>query len=394
MCRSLKESSEKNIRILLMRHVTRGTLLLLGLLIVPFTLSCTSNTAVEGIPVKDLVLSKERKLARRVIMTPEKEEAVREMSRVTENKVFKEISGFPEYRIGPLDVLVINSHVGENVTSKTVTVNSRGRISYSFIDDLYVNGLTPTELDSLLTKKMSGYIKRPRIDVLVTEFNSKSAMVLGQLTSLQASSYGKAASGRYHLHGKTTLVDLIAMAVGYTVQADIKSVKLIRDGHTYLLNLYDIITKGDDSQNVIINEGDFVDVPELPALGERVYVMGEVEDQGIYPLKQAQDLLGAIALAGSYTDLAKEENVLIVRTKGHEEKPLVMMADLRAILRKADIAQNIPLEDGDLVFVPNMKIADVNRWIQNITPLLDLLLYPGQFENLYFSNDKRVLLVD
>jgi protein involved in polysaccharide export with SLBB domain len=357
------------------------------------------NTAVEGTPVKDLVANnmipdKERKIARRGVRTKGDTEEIRRMSEVTENRVFKEINGFPEYRIGPLDTLEIQSHVGEDVSTRTVTVNSRGNISYSFIDDLHVDGLTPSELDILLTKKMSSYVKRPRIDVMVTEFKSKSAMVLGQFSSLQAVSTGKAASGRHILRGRTTLVDLISQAGGYTVNADIKSVKLIRAGKTYLINVWDIITKGDAGQDVIIDEGDYIDVPELPTFGERVYVMGEVEDQGIYPLKQAQDLLGALALAGSYTRFAKEENILIVRAQENGEKPLVMMANLREILREADISQNIPLVDGDLVYVPHMVIRDVDRWIQNINPLLELLLYPGRFENLYFDQDKRILLVD
>ena len=53
---------------------------------------------------------------------------------------------------------------------------------------------------------------------------------------------------------------------------------------------------------------------ELPTYGERVYVLGEVNVQGIYPLKQAQDLLAALALAGNTNRLAKEDGrVQLVR---------------------------------------------------------------------------------
>ena len=103
----------------------------------------------------------------------EDNEAITLMSQSRGNKTFIEISGIPEYLIGPSDVLEINSHIGDQVTSATVTVNSRGKISYSFIDDLEVNGLSPSQLDELITEKMSAFIKSPRIDVLVKEFNSK-----------------------------------------------------------------------------------------------------------------------------------------------------------------------------------------------------------------------------
>jgi protein involved in polysaccharide export with SLBB domain len=315
-----------------------------------------------GTPVKDLVKAQDERVVKKIHTV--------ELSNVKENKVFKDIEGIPEYRIGPLDELQINSHVGDQVSGTTVTVNSRGRISYSFID----------------------FVRHPRIDILVQKFKSKSAMALGELASLRSTNLGKAASGRYFLKGKTTVTDLIALAGGYTVDADLKNIKITRAGQSYTVNLYDIIERGDRSQNIIIDDGDVVDVPELGIFGERVYVLGEVEKQGVYRLDNAQDLLAAIALAGNYTDAAKEENTLIVRGYEPGKEPLVMMADVDALLRKGDLAQNIRLEDGDLVYVPPMLIGDINRWIKNIAPLLDLLLWPGKFDSLYFQ--ERLLLFE
>ena len=345
--------------------------------------SCYSSVAVKGTPVKELAPKREDVAARRADREAEKE-AVYKLSSVKENEVFVEIEGVPEYRVGPLDVLEISSHVGDKVTTTTVTVDNRGRISYSFVDDLEVGGLAPSQLDALLTNEIAKYIKNPRIDILVKEFRSKSAMVLGELASLRTNYLSQAASGKINLKGRTTLMDLIAMAGGYTVDADIKNVKIVKRGRTYRINLYDIIEKGDDRLNVVINDGDVLEVPELPEYGERVYVMGEVVSQGVYSLKDAQDLLAAIALAGSFTSLAKEENTLIVRAYEPGKNPLVMMADLKALFRKADIRQNIPLEDGDLVYVPRMLIGDINEWIANTKPLLDMLLYPAEFEEDYF----------
>ncbi|MBN1850167.1 MAG: polysaccharide biosynthesis/export family protein [Deltaproteobacteria bacterium] len=337
--------------------------------------------------MKDLIVAKDQRVIKRT-QTQEKIQEIAEMSKVSKNKVFIELSGVPEYRIGPLDALEIYSHNGAEVSLATITVDNRGKISYSFIDDLSVAGLTSSQLDERLTKELSNYIKNPRIDVIVTEFNSKFATALGELAALRVSYASKAASGKIPLQGKTTLMEFIAMAGGYTVDADIKKVKLIRQGKTYLINLYDIIEKGDGSKNVIIDDGDVVDMPALSIYGERVYVMGEVSTQGIYPLKDAQDLLGAIALAGSFTSLAKEENTLIVRGYGQEENgPLVMMADLKALLRKADLTQNITLQDGDLIYIPRMLIGDINEWIVNTTPLLDFLFYPKKYQDAYSTRN-------
>jgi len=353
--------------------------------------SCSSSTAVKGTPVKELNLSEGRRVMAEV-MSQEDMEAVTRLSRVKENEVFREIAGVSEYRIGPLDVLEINSYIGDKMSTTTVTVNSRGAISYSFLDDLETAGLTPSELDREITEGLSSYIRNPRIDILVKEFNSKSATVLGEFTALQSTTYLQAGSGRIPLKGRTTLLDLIAEARGYTVDADVKNTKLIRGGKTYMINLFDIIEKGDLSQNVIIDDGDTVEIPELPQFGERVYVLGEVVKQGIYPLKDAEDLLAAISLAGSFTRFAKEENTLVMRGYGPDKEPLVMMSDLKALLREADLGQNVHLEDGDLVYVPRMKIGDVNDWIQNIRPILDVLLWPGEMGR-YYSNDESLFAI-
>ncbi|MBN2124646.1 MAG: polysaccharide biosynthesis/export family protein [Deltaproteobacteria bacterium] len=367
------------------------TLLRLALVFILALPCCYSSTAVKGTPVNELGHEVDRKR----LDSAEREktrEALAEMSGVSSNRVFTEIDGVPEYRIGPLDILEISSYIGDKVETVAVPVNSRGKISYSFIDDAMVAGLTPSQVDELLTEKLSSYVRKPRINVLVKEFRSKNAMVMGELASLRASTVAQAASGRVALKGKTTLMDLISSAGGYTVDADIKNVKLIREGRTFLINLYDIIEKGDTAQDVIIDDGDVLNIPELPEYGERVYVMGEVNAQGVYSLKDAQDLLAAISLAGSFTSVAKEENTLIVRGYERGNKPLVMMADLNALLRKADLSQNISLEDGDLVYVPRMLIGDINEWVSNTTPLLDFLFYPADLESRYFI--RRYLHLD
>jgi protein involved in polysaccharide export with SLBB domain len=347
--------------------------------------ACSETTARLGTPVNQVAAPVDRVEPTRV-RTAENLQALAMMSDVKENATFLEIGGVPEYRVGPMDVLEISSLVGQTVSTTTITVDARGRISYSFLDDIQVAGLTSSEIDELLTRKLSGYVRHPRVRVLVKEFNSKSATIAGEFSILRATTYGtRAASGRINLKGRTTVMDLIAYGGGYTVDADIKNAKLIRQGRSYLINIYDIIERGDESQNVIVDNGDVVNIPELPRFGERVYVMGEVNGQGIYPLKDAQDLLAAIALAGNTTRTAKEENTLIVRGYEPGKPPLVMMANLKNLFRQADLSQNIRLKDGDLVYVPAMQIKDVNDWIINMTPVLNVLLWPGEFAQQYFT---------
>ena len=363
----MKDAKEKYL--LFIKTLIATCLLLMALMI----LAC-GTMAVKGTPVKELVATKPELEEMKKMKKAQKLELAK-MSQVTENSVFETIDGIPQYRIGPLDVLEINSRVGEKSAITLVTVNGLGKINFSFLDNLQAAGLTPTQLDALLTKGLSAYIRKPRIDVMMKKYKSKSALALGEFSLLRGGTSSMTGSGQIFLKGKTTLMDFIALAHGYTVKGDIRRLKLIRKGKTYVINIYDIIARGNENLNVIIDTGDTVDIPELPEVGEKVFVMGEVEDQGVYDLKDAEDLLSAIALAGKFTDEAKEENTLIVRATEPGKKPIVMMANCEALLERADLSQNVKLRDGDLVYVPRMVIGDINKWIRNLDPLLDWLFW-------------------
>ncbi len=342
-----------------------------------------SKKPLQGITAKEF--HRKNKNKEIVLSTRESEEKLDRLSNVKENTVFTEKKGYPEYKIGPSDMLEITSRIGSEYKIENVLVRSDGTISYSFVDNLEVEGLTAREIDKKLTKRLSNYVRNPRIDLLVKEFNSKNALVMGEVGVLRYVHY-EAGSGKIPLKGKTTLLDLLVTAGGYTDDANIKNIKLIRDDEIYYINLYDIVYKGKTAFNVIIDDGDMVEVPELPEYGEKIYVLGEVNYQGIYSLENAPDLLAALSLAGSYTRTAVEENTVVIRGYEPGKEPFVITSDVNTLLKKGDIEQNISLKDGDIVYVPRSTIGDVNEFIINTVPLLDYLLYPGKFRDAYGSH--------
>lgn len=366
--------------------------------------SCTFEA--KGIPVKDYTpsISVEDLHAKE-----EMEKEIRALSRVTENSVFTEKRGIPEYIIGPGDVLTINFWEGTTVTPYIASVRPDGRISYSFVDNILVSGHTAFEVVELLTEALKKYIKEPRLEVYVKEYKSKSALLFGQINVLQQ---GISGPGKYPLTGKTSILDLIVSAGGpitgrssgvygtvstamitggqipEAANADLRNVELVRRGKKYTVNLYNAMFRGDMSHNVILDDGDIITVPELPTFGERVFVFGEVAFQGIYRLKDAHDLLASLSLAGGVTRTAIKQDIKIIREyKERQRKPLILSADLDQILKQGDLAQNITLQNGDVVYVPRRVIGDINEFILNTTPLLEYLLYPGTFRNMY-SNEK------
>ena len=353
-----------------------------------FVLSLSACTfEARGIPVKEFRPTKAVEEAD-VKQKKEMEEEIVRMSHITENSVFTEIRGVPEYKIGPGDVLTITFWDGAKSTPFTTVVRPDGKISYSYIENITVAGCTAHEVDEKLTRALKRYIRKPKIDVIVKEYKSKSALLFGQINRLET---GVSGPGKYPLMGKMRILDLIVMAGGPIIgeefaNADLRRVEVVRKGKRYTVNLYKAMFRGDMSQNIIIDDGDIVTVPELPTYGERVYVFGEVNTQGIYRLKDACDLLAAVSKAGGTTRVAVDSDIKIIRGyQKDREKPIILSANLDEILKKGDMAQNIALLDGDVVYVPRTAIGDLNEFIANTVPLLDYMLYPDKYRDAYFN---------
>jgi polysaccharide biosynthesis/export protein len=401
-------------------------LIFLLCLMTGFIAACKPVGVVKGVPLKsykvppaDLALIEEQ--------TKKTNEEIQQLTRTKQNAVFKETKGVPEYIIGPGDVLTLTywmpyapslftagqqtqgSAEGFMQTTSTVTVRPDGKITYSFGDDIPVAGHTANEVREILINRVKDYIKKPRLEVLVKEYKSKSALLFGRINSLQ-SPLGMTGPGKYPLKEKTTILDLIISAGGpvtgipqrsqlrtdanYGGNGDLRKVDLVRKGKKYTLNLYSALFGGDMSNNVIIDDGDMITVPEEPTYARRVYVFGQVNSPGVFSLVDANDLLMAISLTGGYTALAVQQDIKIVREfKERQGKPLVLSVNLDDILKRGDLSQNITLQDGDLVYVPRMLIGDINEFIANVNPLMTFFtstVPPAQVMQYYMKDPSKL----
>ena len=335
------------------------------------------NKPVNMIEIKSIEAEKE---------AMERERELIQMSKITKNSVFTEEFGMPEYIIGPEDVLEISLWEGTEEKKHTMTVRSDGNISISFLEDVNVSGLTARQVDKTITERLANFVKNPRVDVLVKDVNSKKVHLLGEINILesQGGTPGRglpSGPGNYALKGKTTILDVLVTAGGATTNADLKIARLIRGGETYTVNLYKIMFQGDASQNVILDAGDMIIIPEYPTTRDKVFVLGEVKNPGAYSFKHEIDMVTAISLAGGYSYDAKEQNILVIR--GYPAKTNVLVANLKDLLTQGDFSQNIPLQSGDVVYVPRSVIGDIYYYVSRLTPMLDFALYPATYRDAY-----------
>jgi len=297
---------------------------------------------------------------------------------IRENAVFTTVAGIDEYKIGPRDVLEITFWQGTAGTREELTVRPDGKISFGYVEDLYVRGLTARQLDGVLTERLQEFIRNPRIDVRVTEYASKYVTILGAV----GTHTGKG-PGRYELTGKSRVVQMLAEAGGPLRDANLRDVRITRKNRQVVrANLYKALTQGDLTQDIVLDDGDTIYIPVVTRASNRVYVFGEVEKPGVYPfLEDEMRIADAIAMAGGETVFAKREHVKVVR--GDINNPQVISVDLKALTQGGDQTQNIALANGDLVYVPRSVVGDINRFVQQVTPLFRLIIFPAQTINEY-----------
>ncbi len=101
---------------------------------------------------------------------------------------------------------------------------------------------------------------------------------------------------------------------------------------------------------------------------QKVMVLGEVNNPGIFTLDSEISVMEAISKAGGMTDNAKMNNVLLIR-KG-QGKPEVTSLDLKKVLKKGDFSQNKFLHGGDIVYLPAVAIADVSWYFAHLSKIL------------------------
>jgi polysaccharide export outer membrane protein len=126
---------------------------------------------------------------------------------------------------------------------------------------------------------------------------------------------------------------------------------------------------------------EFVKAPQVSVTvgqykSRRLFIVGEVRNPGAYVLTGNMSLIEAIALAGSALQTASGEALIVrgginamaqaatIPSSGSGDKPDVQRVDLDA-LQRGNLDQNIPLQDGDTIFIPRAEVVFLVGHVKN-----------------------------
>jgi protein involved in polysaccharide export with SLBB domain len=296
-----------------------------------------------------------------------------------EHQAYTDARGAPEYLLGPDDVLEITLR-DVDVSKETVAVRPDGYVSFSLVENVRASGLTANQVDEAITRELSRFLRSPKVDVAVTQFRSKMVSVLGAVQTVVTSGT-KSGQGRYPLRTKTTVLDIILEAGGTTSDAQLDRVQLIRGDHSYRLNLQRVLNTGDQRPNAVLQGGDIVIVPGTSQLSKKVVVLGEVRGSGVYMFAEDVSLVEALGRAGGLTTSALRDDVRVIRGLGSQ--PEMFSVDYARITGLGELQRNLTLENNDIVYVPRSFVGDINEALAKVEPLLNVLLLPATFRDLY-----------
>jgi polysaccharide export outer membrane protein len=162
-----------------------------------------------------------------------------------------------DYLIGPGDTLQVFVWRNPDLTV-TVPVRPDGKISTPLVEDMVAVGKTPSVLARDIEKALAVYVKSPQVNVIVTQPVSvfSEVKVIGQVLRPQALPYHKGmkvldavlAVGGLGQFAAGNRAHLVRNLNGKSVEIGLKLEKLVNDG--------------DMKQNLELQPGDVLVVPE------------------------------------------------------------------------------------------------------------------------------------
>jgi len=264
-----------------------------------------------------------------------------------------------DYKIGPEDLIEISVFEDEKL-NRTVRVSSEGNVSLPLLGPVMVKGLTSNQLEKEIRDLlMEKYFQDPHVSVFIKEFHSQQVSVIGAVDK----------PGVYSFMGHKTVLDALAMAGGLTGKGDDAAGQLLflirpldreeeqtnkekepndnKNPRTFLIDLEDLLVKGDLTLNLPLQHGDIINVP----VSGKIFVGGEVRSPGGFQLRGKKvTVTQAVAMAGGLNPKAAGAETRIFRYSEKSSGKEVLTADVYAIQKGNK--EDIYLKENDIVIVP------------------------------------------
>jgi len=164
-----------------------------------------------------------------------------------------------DYLIGPGDTLSVFVYREPELSALDLPVRPDGRISVPLVPDIVATSRTPTQLAEEITGRLKEYVHDPNVTVMVRSFVGpldRQIRVIGEASQPLALPY----------RDNMTVLDVMLAAKGLTKYAAGNRSEIVRrvGGRQEIIRvrLGDLLRDGDISQNVPMQPGDTLIIPQ------------------------------------------------------------------------------------------------------------------------------------
>ena len=323
-----------------------------------FAAGCYNRFTANYSEIKEFVGSDNAMTEASAFLESERKAVLRKI--VDEDKNLKQ-----EYTINSGDSIAINVYSHPDLSLSKTIVTTDGCIGMVLVGQVKVAGMTLAQASVAIEKKLSKFIRNPKVGVSPYEVHSETCTIAGAV----------AKSGMYDIANGMRLADLFAKAGGSAARfydgqtldaADLNNSVFVRHGKVIPVDFTKAINTGDYLHNVLLRKGDYIYI--APRDESMVYLIGDVKQPKRMIWNKNLGLMELISM-GNWVNETYWHHVIIIR--GGIAHPRLYKVDLDGILKGSK--SNVLLEAGDIVYVPKDDISEYNVFVRKLLPTGQLM---------------------
>jgi protein involved in polysaccharide export with SLBB domain len=261
------------------------------------------------------------------------------------------------YILGPDDKLNINLY-GNSLANWNLSVSPEGNINIPGVGVLKVGGKTIEQATSAIKSKLtaSNYAigHGTNVQISLGDIRSIKVIMIGELVK----------PGTYTLPSLATAFNALYAAGGPGDNGSFRQIEIIRNNRIIRhLDIYDFLVKGDQKDNIALQDQDIIRVPSYRT---RVELTGQIKNPALFEVLPGESLQDILNYAGGFTDSAYTARIKVSQISDQQRR----LTDVV----EADYKNYMPLR-GDKYFIQSI----LNRF-ENRVIISGAVFRPGEYE--------------
>nr|WP_294943028.1 SLBB domain-containing protein [uncultured Mucilaginibacter sp.] len=261
------------------------------------------------------------------------------------------------YILGPEDQLNINVY-GASLVNWKLDVSPEGNINIPGVGILNVSGKTIEQATASIKSKLAAnnYAVGRGTTVQVS---------LGNIRSIKVILVGEVVKpGTYTLPSLATVFNALYSAGGPNNNGSFRQIEIIRNNRIVRrLDVYDFLVKGDQKDNISLQDQDIIRVPTYRT---RVELVGEVKHPALFEVLSGEAMQDVLRFAGGFTDQAYTARIKVSQISDQQRR----IGDVI----EADYKNYIPLR-GD-----KFTVEKILERYENRVTINGAVFRPGEYE--------------